>query len=155
MIIEFEELEQEETGLLLQAPLLVSILIAGADGNIDANELKEAVNLAKLKQTKARKDLIEYYKAVGTDFEDKLKFLINKLPLGNEERNKFIVKELTQLNDILPKLPPHFAKELYASLKDFAKKIAEASGGILGYMSVGYEESKYIELKMIKNPVKK
>ncbi len=152
MIAEFEELENEEVELLLQAPLLVSILIAGADGKIDNSELHEAVSLAKLKQTKARKDLIEYYSEVSEDFEDKLKFLINNLPMGPEARNTKIVQELAKLSDILPKLPAHFARELFASLKDFAKKIAEASGGILGYMSVGYEESKYIELKMIKNP---
>ena len=152
MIAEFAELENEEVELLLQAPLLVSILIAGADGKIDNSELHEAVSLAKLKQTKARKDLIEYYGEVSVDFEDKLKFLINNFPMGHEARNKKIVEELTKLNDVFKKLPLHFAKELYASLKDFAKKIAEASGGILGYMAVGYEESKYLELKMIKNP---
>ncbi|MFT5642306.1 MAG: hypothetical protein ACI9A7_002415, partial [Cyclobacteriaceae bacterium] len=39
-------------------------------------------------------------------------------------------------------------------LKELAKKIAEASGGLLGYLSVSYEESKMIELKAITDPSK-
>ncbi|MDH5381937.1 MAG: hypothetical protein OEW75_13850 [Cyclobacteriaceae bacterium] len=152
MIVEFEVLEQEDIDLLLKTPLYVSILIAGADGKIDKNELNEAISLSKIKQTKARKELIEYYKEVGNHFEDKLKVLINSLPSGHEQRNKFISDELTKVGTILTKIDNHFAKELYVSLKDMAKKVAEASGGILGYMSVGYEESKFVDLKMIKDP---
>jgi len=37
-------------------------------------------------------------------------------------------------------------------MKDIAKRIAKASGGVLGYISVDYEESKLMELRMIKNP---
>ena len=39
-------------------------------------------------------------------------------------------------------------------MKDHAVKIAESSGGVFGFMSVGYEESKVIDLKMIKDPSK-
>lgn len=154
MITEFNNLNEEEVELLLKAPILVSILIAGADGKIDKSEIKEAVELSKAKQKRARRDLIDYYVEVGTDFEDKIKVLINQFPSDASERNNSIEKELKGLNTILPKLDIHFSKELYASLKDIAKKIAEASGGILGYMSVGYEESKFIDLKMIKDPSK-
>ncbi|MTI37897.1 hypothetical protein E1140_00195, partial [Fulvivirga lutimaris] len=97
---------------------------------------------------------IDYYREVGTDFEDKLKVMIQQFPVSAEERNPIIIEELTKLNSILPKLGNNFAEEFYASIKDLAKKIAESSGGILGYMAVGYEESKLIELKMINNPSK-
>jgi len=152
MIAEFENLQEEEIELLVQAPILVCILIAGADDKIDKSEIKEAVNLAQSKQKKARKALIEYYKLVGENFEDKLKFMISRFPATADSRNPQIVEELEKLNDVFPKVDNGFARELYASLKDIAKKIAEASGGILGYMSIGYEESKFIDLKMIKNP---
>ncbi|MDH5399581.1 MAG: hypothetical protein OEX02_15635 [Cyclobacteriaceae bacterium] len=154
MIDEFEGLEQEEIDILLKAPVLVCILIAGADDNIDKSEFREAVNLAQIKQRKARRSLLNYYAEVGKDFEDKMKILINNLPVKAQERNIEIVKELEQLNKVFPKVGKKFGRDLYSSLRDMAKKIAEASGGILGYMSVGYEESKYIELKMIKDPHK-
>ncbi|UII20120.1 hypothetical protein [Fulvivirga ligni] len=152
MIEEFKNLSAEETDLMLKVPVLVSILIAGADNNIDKSEIREAVNLSKIKLVKAREDLVSYYKIVGQDFEDKVKVMINQLPSGVESRTAEIVKELQKVNAILPKLDTRFALEFYESIRDMAKKIAEASGGILGYMAVGYEESKLIGLSMIKDP---
>ena len=152
MIVEFEGLESEEVDALLKAPILVSILLAGADDKIDKSEIKEAVNVAEAKRKKARKNLLEYYALASEDYEDKLKFILSQYPAEASARNPLIVAELEKLNEIFDKLDKSFAKELYQSLKDIAKKIAEASGGILGYMSVGYEESKFIDLKMLKNP---
>ena len=42
--------------------------------------------------------------------------------------------------------------KFYDSIEDWAKRIAEASGGIMGYMSVTYEEAKLLTLKMIRPP---
>lgn len=154
MIEEFKDLSDEEIEVMFKVPVLVSILIAGADGTIDRSEIREAVTLSKLKQTKAREDLIEYYREAGKDFEDKMKITIAQLPNDATERNTVIIDELKKVNKILPKLSDTFAQEFYASIKDMAKKIAEASGGVLGYMAVGYEESKLIDLKMIEDPSK-
>lgn len=154
MIAEFNALNNEEIETMLAVPVLVTILIAGADGQIDKSEVNEAISIAKLKQKKARVGLIDYYREVGTDFEDKLKVMIQQFPSKAEERNPIIIEELSKVNAILPKLENNFSVEFYASIKDLAKKIAESSGGILGYMAVGYEESKLIELKMINNPSK-
>ncbi len=152
MIPEFETLAQEEQNLMYGAPIMVAILVAGADGKIDRSEMREAIAISSMKKVKARKELMAFYKEVGTDFEDKLKFGISKYPNDPKARHEKIVDELTKINEILPKLEKKFAIKFYESLKDFAKRIAEASGGVLGYMAVGYEESKVVELKMIKNP---
>ena len=72
--------------------------------------------------------------------------------MPGQEREKLLSEEISKVNDIWPKLESSFAIKLYASLKEIAKHIAEASGGVFGYMSVGYEESKLIDLKMIKKP---
>ena len=154
MIEEFKHLSEEEIETMLQVPVLVSILIAGADGTIDKSEIRQAVSLSKLKQTKAREDLIDFYQEAGKDFEDKMKIMIANYPSGAPERNKKIISELEKVNEILPKLDPKFSEEFYESIKDMAKKIAEASGGVLGYMAVGYEESKLIGLDMITDPRK-
>jgi hypothetical protein len=63
-----------------------------------------------------------------------------------------LVAELKKLNRILPKIDKNFAVKFYQSLKDIAKNIAEASGGVLGYMSVSYAEAKLIGLRMIHDP---
>ncbi|MFY0605416.1 MAG: hypothetical protein JXR10_01805 [Cyclobacteriaceae bacterium] len=152
MIKEFEDLREDEVGILLDAPVYVAILIAGADGEIDKSERKEAIDVAHFKQSRARERLVEYYKLVGENFETKFNQYIDQLPDDADERTKAINTELRKLNFIFPKLDKGFTASLYASLKELAKKIAEASGGILGYLSVSYEESKLIELDMIKDP---
>lgn len=154
MVKEFENLREDEIQALLDAPIRVAVLVAGADGNIDKAERKEAIDVARNKQSRAREQLVDFYKMVGESFEEKFNKMIDELPDDPEERNKILTSELRKLNFILPKIDKNFSMKLYASLKELAKKIAEASGGILGYLSVSYEESKLIELSMIKDPAK-
>ncbi len=154
MLKEFENLREDEIDVLLKAPVYVAILIAGADGDIDKSERKEAIEIAHSKQSRAREQLVDYYKLVGDQFEDSFNKLIDQLPNGAEDRNTAINTELRKLNFIFPKIDKNFTVKLYASLKELAKKIAEASGGLLGYLSVSYEESKMIELKAITDPSK-
>jgi len=153
MIPEFEPLREDEIDVLLKAPVYVAILIAGADGKIDKTERKQAVDVARHKQSRAREQLSAYYKIVGDQFEQNFYSLVDALPSGTEERTQAVSIELRKLNFILPKIDKKFGTKLYASLKDLAKKIAEASGGVLGYLSVSYEEAKLMELRMIKEPL--
>lgn len=154
MIEEFEPLREDEIDVVLKAPVYVAILIAGADGNIDKSERREAINIARTKQTRSREQLVDFYKRVGENFEETFNKLVDELPSGTDERVKAITRELRKLNFILPKVDNNFAVKLHASLKELAKKIAEASGGVLGYLSIGYEEAKLMELRMIKDPAK-
>ena len=152
MIPELKNLREDEIDALLKAPVYVSILIAGADDNIDKKEIKEAIATAKSKQTRAREGLVDFYKMVAKDFESELQRLIHELPSSAADREPIISKELRRLNRIFVKLDKPFAIKVYGSLKDMAKRVAEASGGILGYMSVSYEEAKMLELEMINDP---
>ena len=79
MVKEFENLREDEVEVLLTAPVYVAILIAGADGDIDKSERKEAIEVAHSKQGRAREQLVEYYKAVGASFESKFNTLIRFL----------------------------------------------------------------------------
>lgn len=152
MISEFITLTDDERETMMKIPVLVSILIAGADNDIDRQEIRKAVSIAYNKQKYARQSLINYYKEVGQDFEDKIKVLIQQYPAKASERNPLINDELEKLNSILPKLDPGFAVDFYTSIRELARKVAEASGGVLGYMAVGYEENKLMNLKIIKDP---
>jgi len=155
MIKEFEVLTQSERELMLSLPVYVAVLIAGADGEIDNREVSKAINLANDKLKNARKELIGYYGEANENFEDKFKMAIANLPSNTSERQKVLVEKLKESNSIFAQLPKKYAVSLYASLKEVAKKIAEASGGVFGYMSIDFEESKLIELKMIKDPSKR
>jgi hypothetical protein len=112
------------------------------------------VSAAKSKQMRAREKLVDYYKEVATDFELKMEKMIKELPDDKDERNSDITIELKKLNRILPKVDKIWSVQFVASLKDLAKRIAEASGGVLGYMTVSYDEAKLVELKMIEDPSK-
>lgn len=152
MIAAFDNLSDSEVEAMLRSPLLVCILIAGADGTIDRKEIQEAVAVSRKKSNKSKATLLEFYRMVNEDFEDKLKVVMQSLPAQAQERNKIVVEELSRINQIWPKLDKTFAKDFHGSLKYIAEKIAESSGGLLGIKSIGEEEERYVELPMIKPP---
>lgn len=151
MIRDFDKLSDMETELMLKAPFLVCILIAGADGNIDKKEIKGAISIAEKKHKKAGV-LSAFFKELSQDFEDKLKILIQSYPYESTQRSPLIVSELSELNKLWLKLPSGFANEYYNTLKDIAEGIASSSGGVLGMKAIDAEEAKYIQLSMIQNP---
>lgn len=153
MIPEFDKLNQSEIELMQKAPILACILIAGADDNIDDNEIKGSIELAKKKHKKFQgSTLANFYLDMSQDFEDKLKIVIQSYPYDAKKRNAIISEELSQLNLIWPKLQKEFAFEFYKSIRDIAINTAESSGGLLGLKAVGEEEAAVIQLPMITNP---
>jgi len=155
MIQQFENLSEQELDLMLNIPVLITILIAGADNDIDQDEQSWAKKLTTYRQFTEKPVLQEYYKEVNKNFEANLnKFVsyINSFPSDAGERNPHIGQELTKLNDILPKLEGEFAIAFYESIKSFARHVAEASGGVLGFGSISPEEKEWVELQMINNP---
>jgi len=151
MIKEFDSLTDSETELMLKAPVLVCILIAGADGTIDKKEIKQAIAQTQ-KKTKA--GISDYLKEVSQDFEDKIKILIQSYPYESTQRNPILIEELGQLNRIWKKLDKAFAGQVYHMLKELAQKIASSSGGLWGMKTVTHEEAKFLQLPMISDPSK-
>lgn len=151
MIKDFERLTEGEVELMLKAPVLVCILIAGADGTIDRKEIKEAIAQTRKKNITA---LSGYLAEVSQDFEDKLKVLIQSYPYESTQRNPIIIDELHQLNALWGKIDKGFAVQFYQMLKDLAVKIAGSSGGLWGLKTVANEEAKYLHLPMVSDPAK-
>ena len=152
MIKELARLKESELELMLKAPILLCILIAGADGTIDRKEIKQAINITAKKKDKSILD--SYFKEVSQDFEDKLKVLLQSYPYESTQRAPILIEELSQLNPILKKLDKLFSKPFYDMLKELAEKIAGSSGGLWGMMAVDSEEAKYISLPMLEDPSK-
>ncbi|HZX73751.1 MAG TPA: hypothetical protein VFE57_04975 [Cyclobacteriaceae bacterium] len=152
MIPEFDRLSNPEIELMLKAPFLVCVLIAGADDNIDKKEIKKAIQLAEMKKGKTTSRIIELYKTVAEDFEDKFMVVMQSLPSTAAKRNPIITEELAKLNEILPRLDKSFAPNYYQCLKNIALRIAQSSGGILGLNKMADEEAELVGLSMIKNP---
>jgi hypothetical protein len=152
MIAELEKLTPEERDFMYLVPVMITILVAGADKKIDQAEIDEGILIAKFKTMRARQDLLDYYQVVGENFSMKIDNALKTLPKNAEERNMLLSQELERLNVILPKMEKSFASQYYASIKDIARRVAEASGGFFGYGSVSPEELKYTHLKMVNNP---
>jgi len=149
MIPQFEGLTNEEANLLTDAIPLVTILIAGADGNIDQEEKDWATKLTKIRGYAHPESLHAYYQKVGDIYEERLTALINNLPNDADQRGKLISEKLTELNDIFPKLEENLAFRLYESLTTFADHVARASGGFLRFGAISKAEAKYVKLPMI------
>lgn len=152
MVPELDRLTASEAELLYKAPLLVCILIAGADGDIDRKEIQEAINFAEKKHRGSLSSVSILFKEVAKDFEDKLKMLMQNYPYEATQRNPLIEEELAQITILWRKIDASFAHEFYKTLLSIAEKIATSSGGVLGYKSVGPEEARYVKLGMIKDP---
>jgi hypothetical protein len=149
MLSELSKLSSSERELVFKAPLLVCILIGGADGTIDNKELSEAINITRDRQW-VKSVLSAFYQEVSEDFEDKLKVLIQSYPVKALRRNTAITEELSQLNSVWEKLGPEFSVAYFESLKYISHKIASASGGFWGKIS--QEEAKLLDLPMLVIP---
>jgi len=152
MVPELDRLSASEVELVYKAPILVCILIAGADGHIDRKEIKEALTFAEKKKRSSLSSMSVLFKEISTDFEDKLKMLMQGFPYEATQRNPLIAEELAGLNLIWRKFEPSFAQEFYKTLLGIAEKIASSSGGVLGFNAVGSEEARFVKLGMIKDP---
>jgi hypothetical protein len=154
MISQFQNLNDHEIELMLKAPILVCILIAGADGDIDRKEIKQAIAVAQ-KKKKGKDSLSAYFNDLSQDFEDKIKVLIQSFPYESTQRTPLVVDELAKVNTLWGKIDPEFANDFYEMLLSLAEKIATSSGGLWGMKTVGEEEAKFMKLPMLKNPSQK
>ncbi len=151
MIQQFEGLNQEEQQLMIDAVPLVTILIAGADGNIDSQELNWSKKLTEIRSySHADPQLDAFYTLIGEHFEGRVQAFIASSPQDTAARQAAISEQLAGLNAILPKLEFNFAHRLYKSLTSFAEHVAKASGGFLGIATVSQVEAELISLPMIK-----
>lgn len=153
MIREFDRLTDGEVELMLRAPLLVCILIAGADGTIDRKETREAIGFVRKQAEQQHSVLEEYFREVYPDFEDKLKILIQSYPYESTQRTPLIASEMAALGGLWVKLGADFSRHFYMMLRSLAERVASSSGGILGIRSIGTEEARLIGLPMIEAPL--
>jgi hypothetical protein len=152
MVPELSKLTEPELELMYKAPLLVSVLIAGADGTIDRKEIAGAIRSVQKKQQFSVSSVAEFFKEISNDFEDKLKMIIQGYPYESTQRTPLLVADLAELNPVLAKIDPPFAAEFYQTLLVLADKIARSSGGLFGLRKVGEAEALYMQLPMLRKP---
>lgn len=148
----FEHLSAEEIQTLTDAPVLITILVGGADGNLDQAELDWANHLTEIRGYSHNESLRGYYDLVHVNFPEKINAALAALPAEQADREAAISERLSAINDILPKVDPSVAYRFYSSMLSFAGHIAKASGGFMRFMSVSGAEANWLSLSML-NPV--
>lgn len=149
-IMQFNHLSEDERNLLYSTPSLITFLIGGADNNFDTKEEVQSEHLVRIRTATGDPLLFDFYKHIEQTYFDQLDATIKKyekLPVA--ERTEMISNELAKLNEILPKIDNLFARALLKSLRSLAKAIAEASGGVFGFLEISYEEEHLMGLNMI------
>lgn len=146
------QLNSKEKEILLSAPSLVMILIAGADGTIDNKEVSRAISVTKENANSEKGYLHEFYKQVSDNFQVKFHHLLYSLPSDTVKRNEIIIERLSRLNKVFQKTDKTFSIVFYASLRKLAVEIARSSGGVMGINSISEEEQQFLNLPMIKDP---
>jgi len=142
-------LNEEQYSKLKDAPVHITILIAGADGKIDEQELNWAEKLTHIRTYAQPEELNTYYTDVEDSFDDKISDALSTLPSDLNLREKELSERLSALNEILACLDNSIAFKLYDSFVSFAKHIAKASGGFLRFGSISSQEKEWIDLPMI------
>lgn len=150
MLSKIEHLSNSEKHLILNAPVLISALVAGADGEFYASEIKEAVKIIHIKTFSETRDVSGVYKATDGHTEEAIDLLIDNLPESTEDRNEMLISQLKGLNDIFPKLDETFAADLYNSLKELAYYVSNA--GNLGVGMRSEQEKEMAKLSFLNNP---
>jgi hypothetical protein len=142
----FKDLTEEEAALMYKAPALITVLIAGADNNIDKREKDWATKVVNYRTFTAQPKLQEYYEKVQADFKETLNSLVDS---WNENSADEITAQLASTNPIFEKIGEEYSGYLKASWRSLAQKVAGASGGILGFGAVDKHEKKLIDLPML------
>jgi hypothetical protein len=145
-----EHLSQSERELVLNAPLLVSALISGADGEFHTDEIKKAVKIIHIKSYAETRDVSGVYKTIEAQSEETIETLINALPESTLDRNEVLINQLKGLNDIFPKLDANFAHDLYESLKELAYYVSVAGNSGIGFQND--MEKELVKLPFLQEP---
>lgn len=145
----FQHLAKNEIDALVEAPVLITILVGAADGDIDREERKWTERLLHARTYNNPKELNEFYRVVMEDFWNKVEDHLKRLPAGAEARSEAISKRLAELNPILAKLDASLASDLYHGFIGLATETAKASGGFLRMGAISAAESRWVGLPMI------
>lgn len=145
----FENLTPSELQQLEAAVVQISILVAGADGTIDAEEAAWADKVAHIRGYSGEEWLQEFYDQIAANFKIQFNDTVKSLPTDAALRQTTLATELEKVNPILAKLEPIVGYKMYHSYVTLAMSIAKSSGGILGFGSVSNAEKKVVDLPMI------
>lgn len=145
----FKELTKEEFSLLVDAPALITVLIAGADGEVDQAERRRSEDTMRMLTRDKSGVLRQYYALVTEIFWAKMNGFLTEFPDNPSTRNQLIAARLQLINPVLAKLNLETAYDLFQGFKALAEATAHSSGENTHKRGVGSEEAVWVELPML------
>jgi hypothetical protein len=142
-------LSAEEIAQLKDAHAYIALLIAGADGKVDAKELSWAEKIAHIRSFAGDERLKNFHEEVDGELHGKITQLLADLPADVATRNQVISEKIALLNPILAAVHPSIGSYLYKSYLSYANRIASSSGGVLSFFTISAEEKKWVNLPML------
>jgi len=152
MLYHISKLNEREQALVRKAPLLISILITGSDGEISDEEIEKTVKLIHTKAFSEATDIRHLYKDIDRDVDNSMRDILSELPKDVEEREKEIIDELTGLNPILVKVDAQLALNFYESIKKFAVLVAQSNDIFRSVLKGSARENELVQLSMLHKP---
>lgn len=144
----FNALTSDEKKILKDTFVYITLLIASAENKLTQAEKDAAIKTIKVRGYEANSLFSEFYDEVNETFTADL----DHATMGhsiNRDAIDFYSRKISQVNDVLEKLPSYVARQLYNDYKRFSHRIANADGGILGFAKVSIEERNVVDLPMI------
>lgn len=151
MMSPLRKLSESDREQLYEIPAYITIYIAGADDNIQREEVTWASAVVNYRTITGDELLYTYYDEVNTRFDPAVDSLIARSPTGLNERTVYLENEISKIKPVLQKLDHTYKDALITSWRSLAKQVARATGGILGVGSISKQEEELIGLDMFNN----
>lgn len=150
-LLYLKDLSEDDKLALKKIPALVTILVGGADDNLDEKEIKMGKISSEFRKEHGEVLVHDYFEWVSKDYVSIFETEWNHYKsLAVEERTEKISGVLTSVNDILQKIDKKYAHALVTSWRGLARAVANTSGGILGKLTMSNEEKFLIGLDMLR-----
>jgi len=130
MIKQFEKLSNEEQDLLLEDPVLISVLASSSFNKINKFQKADAIKLSHVKTFTATPLLIPYYTELSRTFEEKFDKAQKKyFPFDDAKRNE-LKNEIAKVNTIVAKLDTQYRLALLKSFEAYERHVKKAAHSV-------------------------
>lgn len=147
----FANLSESDRQVLTETPYYVGLLIAHSDGDADHKELEWIEKVTAFREKTSHHSMREYYGIVHHFVSANANLMQSDLPSDQNEKMQFLVDKIARANRPLSELTELQRERMIEGYRSLALSVAEISGGLLSFFSQNPEETKWLELDMLKS----
>lgn len=147
----FNILSEDEIQTLQDSFSWILLLLSVENGQLGETEKSEAEHTVKVRGYEENHLFFQFYDRVSENFDVNTQSWMERVGLSPDSAIRY-EELLGNLNPILSKLTPAVARRMYKDLLSYTYRIANASGGFLGFGRISKAEKSVINLPMI-NPI--